>query len=106
MIVNQDYINRLERTIHMARFNLVKADSELKKLNSNNKKLVKENNRLVKVCQFEKEKYLCNICYQNQKDCIIEPCRHFATCSNCSFQLDKCPVCRQKIEKYITLFVS
>ena len=55
---------------------------------------------------FEKEKYIGNVCYENPKDCIIEPCKHFAGCRSCCIQLDKCPICRTEIKSYINLFVS
>lgn len=109
--MNQEYISSLERLVHASRFNLVKADTHIKDMTQKNKilqqalKLMeKENQRLKKVIEFEKEKYLCNVCFQETKDCIIEPCRHFAGCQTCCTQLNTCPICRTEIDSYITLF--
>jgi len=111
--MNQEYISSLERVVHASHFNIIKADAQIKELAKTQKLLnkiikrqEKDNIDLKQALHYEKEKYLCNICYQNQKDCIIEPCRHFAGCKNCSTQLSKCPICRGPIESYITLFIS
>jgi hypothetical protein len=110
--MNQEYISSLERIVHASRFSMVKADHQIKKLSQKQKllnKIIKniqeENKKLKHIINYEKEKYICNVCYQNQKDCIIEPCRHFVGCKSCSTQLNKCPICRGEIDSYITLFI-
>jgi predicted nucleic acid-binding protein len=110
--MNQEYISSLERTIHQSKFHLVKADNIIKELGQKTKLMKNalylsqnENLKLHKKLEFEKEKYVCNVCYQNQKDCIIQPCRHFAGCKLCCEKLNTCPICRTEIKSYITLFI-
>ena len=52
--------------------------------------------------------YLCQICLDMPRDCILEPCMHFSLCSRCVSQLieSKCPICRRKIEFYQNVFIS
>ena len=111
--MNQEYIASLERMVHASKINLIKADAQIKQLVNNQKSLQKmintaekEKHNLKCLYDYEKEKYICNICFTEQKDCILEPCRHFVGCKQCCYKSDKCPVCRQKIETYVYLFVS
>lgn len=110
--MNQDYILNLERIIHNSKFNLLQADKYIKELKTKQKKLqsalkvIKNDNEILnKTLEYEKEKYKCNVCFQNLKDCIIEPCRHFTGCMSCCSQLNKCPICRTEITSYITIFI-
>ena len=48
--------------------------------------------------------YLCNICYDNTKNIILNPCFHFNLCDKCLTKIDKCPVCRTPIECYHYVF--
>jgi hypothetical protein len=52
--------------------------------------------------------YLCQICLDIPRDCILEPCMHFSLCSRCVSQLieSKCPICRRQIEFYQNVFIS
>lgn len=104
-----DYLQRLVRTSELLLFNANNNVKELlqkqKKLQDAIKILKTDNDNLKKRCHFEREKYMCNICYQNQKNCIITPCNHFASCLGCAKQVNNCPVCRQNIKSYIKLFV-
>lgn len=52
--------------------------------------------------------YLCQICLDAQRDCILEPCMHFCLCSGCVTRLQeaKCPICRRTIEFYQNVFIS
>ena len=111
--MNQNYVSELERVVHASRFNLIKATQQIKELSAKQKKLQNalkvvrnENVALNNKLSFEKEKYVCNVCYEQTKDCIIVPCKHFAGCRSCCMKLDKCPICRCEIKSYINLFVS
>lgn len=113
MMNNREYVASLERIVHASKFNLVKADNSIKEMTKKQQKLQDalkimkdENKSLNRKLEFEKEKYVCNVCWQNPKDCIIDPCRHFAGCKSCCCQLDICPICRTEIKSYITLFIS
>ncbi|CAG9327911.1 unnamed protein product [Blepharisma stoltei] len=40
------------------------------------------------------DRYKCIICFENNRDTIIEPCKHMCLCSGCNINLANCPVCR------------
>lgn len=110
--MNREYVASLERVVHASKYNMVKMDNHMKELSKQQKTMKKiinrlegDKNNLKKLLQYEKEKYICNVCYTKPKDCIIEPCRHFVGCKDCSVQVNKCPICRGEIDSYITLFI-
>ncbi|XP_061345775.1 probable E3 ubiquitin-protein ligase LOG2 [Gastrolobium bilobum] len=45
----------------------------------------------------------CVICLSEPRDTIVYPCRHMCMCSGCAkvlrFQTNKCPICRQPVER-------
>merc|ERR1712228_282165 len=51
---------------------------------------------------------VCCICVTNEVNTCISPCGHAAYCSQCSQQCvkhsDRCPICREKIGKIITVY--
>lgn len=51
-------------------------------------------------------KFICVICMINYRDCVLEPCAHFACCEECIKQLSglTCPVCRRSCEYYLKVF--
>ena len=51
-----------------------------------------------------KNTYRCSICYDNNKNIIIEPCMHFCCCNSCSYMIDKCPICRGEIGQFLRIF--
>lgn len=56
------------------------------------------------------EKYLCIICFDQQRNCFFDPCGHCATCYACSMKIAKekkavCPLCRQPIRLVRKIFV-
>ena len=46
-----------------------------------------------------KEEKVCKICIDEEISVVFLPCGHLACCLTCSVQLDKCPICRKRIEK-------
>jgi hypothetical protein len=38
----------------------------------------------------------CVVCLENDKNCFID-CGHLCLCLNCSYNFDKCPICRKMI---------
>jgi hypothetical protein len=51
---------------------------------------------------YENEKNICCICLSNKSNIGFEYCKHFCTCEDCAFRLEKCPLCRVLINnKYI-----
>ncbi len=47
------------------------------------------------------ERLICIICYNNQRETLFRPCKHFAACIPCTKKYVKdnknCPICREKI---------
>ncbi|CAD8101869.1 unnamed protein product [Paramecium sonneborni] len=63
------------------------------------------------ICQQNKMKVneisgenLCIICVERERDCLILPCKHNATCLKCSKNLALCPFCRVKIQETIRIY--
>ena len=52
----------------------------------------------------------CAICMDQSRNSVLRPCNHMITCYECSMLLlnrqDNCPVCREKIEEVIKIFMS
>lgn len=51
-------------------------------------------------------KSACVICLANEKQFVFIPCGHMATCGECSFAIDKCPICRAQITKKQRVYVA
>ena len=52
----------------------------------------------------------CIICMDCERDCLLAPCHHLATCQACGDLLitrgDSCPICRKHIKQIIKFFRS
>ncbi|TVU19283.1 hypothetical protein EJB05_35422, partial [Eragrostis curvula] len=52
----------------------------------------------------------CVICLTEPRDTAVIPCRHLCMCSECAkalrFQSNKCPICRQPVEKLMEIKVQ
>lgn len=50
---------------------------------------------------------LCVICFTNDKDTVVLPCRHMCLCMECSQivrrQSNNCPICRTKVSTFIQI---
>ena len=50
---------------------------------------------------------LCKVCYINDINIVFEPCCHAACCDKCVLNLNnRCPICREKIEKSKKIYPS
>ena len=47
------------------------------------------------------EQSLCCVCFERERNVLLQPCAHLAICSVCAEQVGGCPICRQKITKRI-----
>lgn len=47
---------------------------------------------------------ICIICYDNKTNIMFEPCNHHVVCSDCSKNVNKCPICRKDILKKTVTF--
>lgn len=48
----------------------------------------------------------CIICLNNEKDCLLLPCKHVCVCTTCVQHLKKCPVCREDIITAIDAYLT
>jgi hypothetical protein len=48
----------------------------------------------------------CDVCYMEEKNAVLLPCKHNCTCVTCSKNLNKCPICRNKISEFIKIYKS
>lgn len=52
----------------------------------------------------------CVICLSEPRDTTVLPCRHMCMCSGCAkvlrFQTNRCPICRQPVEKLLEIKVN
>ena len=46
----------------------------------------------------------CSICWEEERDCLIIPCRHNVTCLKCVKSVKNCPICRTPIEDLLRIF--
>lgn len=68
-----------------------------------NKPLITQN-----ISQIENsvDKHLCKICFNSELSILFIPCMHIITCETCSLQIQNCPICRERIEKYQKIYYS
>ena len=48
----------------------------------------------------------CKICFETDRDCVLQPCNHLAICFQCSGIIIMCPICKTVIENRIKIFKS
>ncbi|XP_015874397.1 probable E3 ubiquitin-protein ligase LOG2 isoform X1 [Ziziphus jujuba] len=52
----------------------------------------------------------CVVCLSEPRDTTVLPCRHMCMCSDCAkvlrFQTDRCPICRQPVERLLEIKVN
>lgn len=52
----------------------------------------------------------CVICLSEPRDTTVLPCRHMCMCSGCAkvlrFQTNRCPICRQPVERLLEIKIS
>lgn len=56
--------------------------------------LIQENERL----RMERA---CKVCLNRDAEILFEPCHHYITCSDCAPSVANCPMCRERIVKFI-----
>ena len=54
----------------------------------------------------EKDKSLCAICFDKERDVIVKPCNHYCLCGSCSREVRECPMCKKRIQKREKVFHS
>jgi hypothetical protein len=46
----------------------------------------------------------CIVCYSGDKEVVMLPCSHLATCVGCANNLTKCPVCRAALHQTLRIY--
>lgn len=54
--------------------------------------------------RLQNEKILCRICFEDQINMVLLPCRHHVLCSSCCEKCKKCPICRVSIEERMAVY--
>ncbi|KAH1139237.1 hypothetical protein AAZX31_10G193500 [Glycine max] len=54
--------------------------------------------------RLQNEKILCRICFEEQINVVLLPCRHHILCSTCCEKCKRCPVCRGPIEERMPVY--
>lgn len=120
---NSNNRNSNSRNNNNNRRNNNKRNNRSKNRNNNNKRNDNNNNNSVvqpvieppvesiekiieKPKELEDEQNLCVICMENEKNCLLKPCKHIATCIECSELISDCPICRSSISKKTQVFIA
>ncbi|XP_024041715.1 LOW QUALITY PROTEIN: uncharacterized protein LOC18044026 [Citrus clementina] len=54
--------------------------------------------------RLQTEKILCRICFEEQINILLLPCRHHILCRTCGEKCKKCPICRVFIEERLPIY--
>jgi hypothetical protein len=47
---------------------------------------------------------LCQICYEEDMDCLFYDCGHVCACMRCAKQLEDCPLCRKAVISVVKMY--
>ncbi|KAI4357867.1 hypothetical protein L6164_001789 [Bauhinia variegata] len=53
--------------------------------------------------RLQNEKILCRVCFEEQINVVLLPCRHHILCSSCADKCKRCPICRVTIEEQMPI---
>jgi len=48
----------------------------------------------------------CSLCMENPADVVFFHCRHMCSCKECATKLRDCPICRQKIDHRVAVYLQ
>ncbi|OAY47353.1 uncharacterized protein LOC110617546 [Manihot esculenta] len=54
--------------------------------------------------RLQNEKILCRVCFEEQINVVLLPCRHHVLCRTCCEKCKKCPICRVAIEERLAVY--
>ncbi|KAJ7943213.1 Transmembrane Fragile-X-F-associated protein [Quillaja saponaria] len=54
--------------------------------------------------RLQNEKILCRVCFEEQINVVLLPCRHHVLCSTCCEKCKRCPICRVSIEERLPVY--
>ena len=101
---NQEYaINNLEKKSEQMEIDEEKKDiKDSQKLEKKEEKNEKKNE---KKNEDDDENMKCVICLEKNKCFLFLPCKHVPCCEECSELVTDCPICRNKIESKLKIFI-
>jgi len=47
----------------------------------------------------------CIVCFEREKEVVLNPCRHLCCCNVCAGVMHACPLCRSPIESKTNVFI-
>jgi len=101
---NLDILNYIKNLEYHSKYNEKDKNiiiNKILKLETENNKLKNINNSL--------SKYTCIICFENEKNILLQPCNHLCYCNNCfnkyNLKLTNCPVCRSNINNTSKIYI-
>lgn len=47
----------------------------------------------------------CRLCYIEDMNCVLLPCKHLFNCEKCASLISCCPICRGKIETSLKIYL-
>ena len=74
------------------------------KTNITNLNLKEDSDNLRDENERLKNERLCAVCLINDKNMLFLPCAHLASCLDCSFNMQNCPLCRSKIQATVRTY--
>ena len=98
--------NRLRSSQSRRKKNNNRNRKQKNKANEQPQKKVNEPAVPLQGSQEDDDSKLCVICFENAKNCLLKPCRHIATCMECSQLVHECPICRSQITKKSKVFIA
>lgn len=48
----------------------------------------------------------CSVCYEKDVNVLFDECKHIVICDDCVFKITKCPVCNEKIDVWMKVYIS
>lgn len=111
-----DYINKLNEATNKIN-QLEKLNKFLvEKILENDQLYEKKYNGLLFKLEESEQNRLCSLCFDNPKNVLLLPCKHFSICYGCythnsytndqtQNQMKQCPICRKDITAAIHTFV-
>ena len=48
---------------------------------------------------------MCKLCGEQPRQVAFAPCGHIACCNACALQVGQCPVCKQGIQRRVSVFL-
>ena len=62
--------------------------------------------QLAEAAEEERQKRAeCAVCFSAARTIAFDPCGHIACCNACALQVGQCPVCKQGIQRRVSVFL-